>query len=148
MNTIRSFEAKHLVSSFLWDLPTIREKTFTIPTIKHSFQNSGIWPVSFKAVKKKLKEYKKKSKKDTSLDSLEYGSESKSEAEDRGPKPVLDPTLTKEYQLPRLKLPSSYDEYRRLNKKLAPKIRAAVSSPTREEFDISRESTNMWLNAG
>jgi hypothetical protein len=47
MNAIRSFEAEYLVSSFLRDLPTIREKTFTINTIKHSFQNSGIWPVSF-----------------------------------------------------------------------------------------------------
>jgi hypothetical protein len=148
MNAIRSFEAEYLVSSFLRDLPTIREKTFTVSTIKHSFQNSGIWPVSFKAVKKKLKEYGKKSKKDTGLDSLEYGSESESEAEDGEPKPVLDPTLTEEYQLPRLKLPSSYDECRRLNEKLAPKIRAAVSSPTRKEFDISRESTNTWLMRG
>jgi hypothetical protein len=35
--------------------------------IKHAFQNSVFWPVSFKAVKKKLKEYDKKSKKDTGL---------------------------------------------------------------------------------
>jgi hypothetical protein len=40
------------------------------------FQNSGIWPVSFKAVKKKLKEYRKKSRKDTRLEILEYRSES------------------------------------------------------------------------
>jgi hypothetical protein len=52
-----------------------------IRTIKHLFQNSGIWLVSFKAVKKKLKEYSKKSKKDTGLAFLEYGSESESESE-------------------------------------------------------------------
>jgi hypothetical protein len=40
------------------------------------FQNSGIWPVSFKAVKKKLKEYRKKSRKDTRLKILKYKSES------------------------------------------------------------------------
>jgi hypothetical protein len=70
------------------------------------------------------------------------------EAEDREPKLVLDPALTEEYQLPQLKPPSSYDECRRLNEKLAPKIRAAVSSPTRKEFDISQEFTNTWLMRG
>ena len=50
-------------------------------TIKHSFQNAGIWPLSFKAVKKKLKEYGKKRKRDTGLEFLEYGSESESEPE-------------------------------------------------------------------
>jgi hypothetical protein len=82
------------------------------------------------------------------LDFLEYKLELELEAEDREPKPVLDPTLTKEYQLPRLKLPSLYNECRRLNKKLALKIRAAVSSPTRKEFDISQESTSTWLMRG
>jgi hypothetical protein len=53
---------------FLPRLLTIREKTFTVPIIKHTFQNAGIWLVSFKAVKKKLKEYGRKSKKDTGLD--------------------------------------------------------------------------------
>ena len=77
--------------SFFRDLPSIREKTFTVPTIKHAFANSGIWPVSFKAVKKKLKEYRKKSKKDTCLNVLEFGSESESEEEDKVLKLVLDP---------------------------------------------------------
>jgi hypothetical protein len=51
--------------------------------IKHSFQNAGIWPVSFKAVKRKLKEYGKKSKRDTGLSCLKYGSESSSGSEDK-----------------------------------------------------------------
>jgi hypothetical protein len=57
------------------------------------FQNSGIWLVSFKAVKKKLKEYDKKSKKDTGLAFLKYGSESESEAEAKTrhkPEPLID----------------------------------------------------------
>ena len=73
-------------------------------------------------------------KKDTGLDSLEYGSESESEAENEGLNLIPDPIPIEEYQLPKLKSPSSYDECRRLNEKLAPKILAAVSSPTREEF--------------
>jgi hypothetical protein len=59
------------------------------------FQNSGIWPVSFKAVKKKLKEYSKKSKKDTGLAFLKYRleleSELEAEAEARHePEPLID----------------------------------------------------------
>jgi hypothetical protein len=42
------------------------------------FQNSGIWPVSFKAVKKKLKKYGKKSKKNTGLAFLKYRLKSES----------------------------------------------------------------------
>jgi hypothetical protein len=37
MNAIRSFEAEYNVQSFFCDLLTIREKTFTVRTIKHSF---------------------------------------------------------------------------------------------------------------
>jgi hypothetical protein len=81
MNAIRSYEAEYNIQSFFRDLPKLREKTFTVRTIKHSFQNAGIWPVSFKAVKKKLKEYGKKKKKDTGLEHLEFGSESDSESE-------------------------------------------------------------------
>jgi hypothetical protein len=93
---IRSFEAEYNVQSFFRDLSTIREKTFTVRTIKHSFQNSGIWPISFKAVKKKLKKYGKKSKKDTGLAFLEYGSESESESEAEAearhkPEPLINP---------------------------------------------------------
>jgi hypothetical protein len=72
MNAIRSYEVEYNIQSFFQDLLQLCEKTFTKHTIKHSFQNIGIWLVSFKAVKKKLKEYGKKSKRDTSLEFLEY----------------------------------------------------------------------------
>jgi hypothetical protein len=98
MNAIRSYEAEYNVQSFFRDLPALRTKTFTVRTIKHSFQNSGIWPVSFKAVKKKLKEYGKKSRKDTRLEILEYGSESGSEGDKEGEEePTPDPQLSTEY---------------------------------------------------
>ena len=102
------------------DLPKIQEKTFTVRTIKHSFQNARIWPVSFKAVKKKLKEYGKKKKRDTGLDFLEYESESDLEDEDtdiarREPDPIPDPRLEdlNQYVLPTLpKPPTSYTNCR------------------------------------
>jgi hypothetical protein len=115
MNAIRSFEPEYNVQSFFRDLLKIREKTFTIRTIKHSFKDAGVWPLSFKAVKKKLKEYGKKKKRDTGLDFLEYGSELESESEseiEREPSPVPNPQLEEEYQLPQLKPPSSYHECR------------------------------------
>lgn len=150
MNALRSFEAEYLVSSFFRDLPTIRQKTFTVPTIKHAFANSGIWPVSFKAVQKKIKEYEKKSKKDTGLDVLEFGSESELEPQDQEQErdPIPDLTLTEEYQLPQPKPPSSYEECRRLNNKLASKLRMLASSPTRAEYDIANASTSKFLMQG
>ena len=151
MNAIRLYKAKYLISSFFKDLLTIREKTFTVSTIKHAFQNSGIWPVSFKAVKRKLKEYRRKSKKDTGLHLLEYGSESESDIEDEAiAEPALDPKLTEEYQLPQLK-PSSYEECRRRNDELAPRILAAAeswSSPSCEKAHRNMEDTNTWLMQG
>ena len=78
MNVIRSLEAEYNVQSFFRGLPKIRKRTFTTRTIKHSFQTAGMWPVSFKAVQKKLKEYEKK-KKDAGLEFLEYESESEPE---------------------------------------------------------------------
>jgi hypothetical protein len=100
INAIYSFKAEYLVFFFLRDLSFIREKTFTASRIKHSFANSGIWPVSFKTVKKKLKEYKKKSKKDTGLDVLKFGSESEEEGQGLERDLIPNLTLIEEYQLP------------------------------------------------
>jgi hypothetical protein len=151
MNAIRLFEAEYNVQSFFQDLPKIREKTFTVRTIKHSFQDAGIWPLSFKAVKKKLKEYGKKKKKDTGLNFLEYGSESESESEterERELDLVPNLQLKEEYQLPQLKPPSSYDECRLQLQDLDYKILVAVSSPTRERYKVTRDATNTFLMQG
>jgi len=152
MNAIRSYEAEYNVQSFFRDLPKLREKTFTVRTIKHSFQNAGIWPVSFKAVKKKLKEYGKKKKKDTGLEHLEFGSESDSESEieqpdEREPKPV--PELEEEYQLPRLpKPPSSYNECVLQLNEINDKIMDALSSSPRKRYTVTIDTTKDYLMLG
>jgi hypothetical protein len=111
IDAICSFQPEYNLCSFFGDLPDIRAKTFTASTIKHSFQNAGIWPVSFKAVKKKLKEYGKKGKKDTSLHMLEFGSNNSStskeelESRPRETSPIPDPQLKEEYILPKLPKP-------------------------------------------
>ncbi len=161
MDAIRSYEPEYNICSLFRDLPDIRARTFTERTIKHSFQNAGMWPVSFKAVKKKLKEYGKKKKKDTGLDFLEYGSDSDNEEEEDNlgvpssevvpiiPEPSFIPQLSKEYLLPSLpKPPQSYMECRTQWEDIKDKIEVAISSPTRERFTIAREGIYEFLMRG
>ena len=67
--------------------------------IKHSFKKSDIWPVSFKQVRRKIKAYRKKNKKDLRLNSLEFQSDSDSKDSDDykdevdQPNPILNPIL-------------------------------------------------------
>jgi hypothetical protein len=104
--------------------------------------------MSFKAVQKKLKEYGKKSKKDTGLDFLEYRLELESESE-RERSLTPDSQLEEEYQLPQLKPPTSYDECCIRLQDLAPKIQVAgLSSPTRENYGVTIQGTNVFLMQG
>jgi hypothetical protein len=76
-------------------------------------------------------------------------SESESELDDKATAiPIPDPILTKEYQLPRLQPPSSFDECRRRNEAFAPKLQAAVdtwSSPSCKDYKMTNEATSTWL---
>jgi DDE superfamily endonuclease len=150
MNAIRSFEPEYNIQSFFRDLPRIRSQTFKVSTIKHSFANAGIWPVSFKAVKRKLKEYGKKKRRDTGLDALEFGSEpsSESDIEQEQQEPVPAPQLIEEYQLPLLKPPISYDECRRQLQELESKAQDTFSSPSRAQASITIQATNVFLMRG
>ena len=60
MNTIWSFEPEYNLTSFFRDFFEIRQQTFKKAIIKYAFRDADMWPVSFKAVKAKLKEYRKK----------------------------------------------------------------------------------------
>jgi hypothetical protein len=96
--------------------------------------------MSFKAVQKKLKEYGKKSKKDTGLDFIEYRLELEleSELDERERLPTPNPQLEEEYQLPQLKPPTLYNECYIQLQELAPKIQAAsLSSPTYKNYSIT-----------
>jgi hypothetical protein len=124
MNAIRSFEPEYNLTSFFRDLSEIRARTFKDSTIKHAFRDAGMWPVSFKAVKAKLKEYGKKTKED------------------------IKPNSEKEYELPQLKPPSSYTECQEALQGLENKIYNALSSPTRTRYKIAMDSTNAYLSRG
>ena len=86
MNAICAFKPEYNVRSFFQDLPQIRTNTFKDGTIRHAFKNAGMWPVSFKAIQKKLKEYGKKKRKDIGLEYLEFSSELE---EETAPTPKL-----------------------------------------------------------
>ena len=81
MNAICSYEAEYNVQCFFRNLSKIREKTFTVRTIKYAFQNVGIWPISFKAVQRKIKEYGKKRRRDTGLENLEFSFKSNTDSD-------------------------------------------------------------------
>ena len=152
-DAIRAYEAKYNIYSFFRDLPTLREKTFTKRTIKHSFEKLGTWPVSFKQVKRKIKEYGRKNKNDTGLDFLEFKGDpnsSDSEAENGllEEEPVLDPQLQEEHQLPALPRPASYSDCVFQLKELDNKIQDALSSLSRRKYNVVRETTDSFLMRG
>jgi hypothetical protein len=144
MNAIRSFQPEYNVRSFLRDLPQIRTQTFKESTIRHAFRDAGVWPVSFKAVQKKLKEYGKKRKRDIGLEYLEFGSESEAEAE-LGSEPW--PESIQEYQLPQLSLSSNADCQEAL-RQIDPKVQDALSSPSRARYTTIIEFTQAKLARG
>jgi DDE superfamily endonuclease len=152
-NGIRSFEAEYNVCSFFRDLLKLRDKTFTKRTIKHSFHDSGMWPVSFKQVRRKIKVYGKKNKKDTGLDFLEYNgepdpSDSDDHEEDDQSDLIPDPELEGDYQLPLLLPPASYTDCVFQFKELDNKIEEVLSSPSRRKYKTVREGTDKFLMRG
>jgi len=56
-SSIRKLDLSYTVSSFIRDLPEIRENTFKASTIIHAFQNSGIWPIDREEALSKLQKY-------------------------------------------------------------------------------------------
>ena len=59
-HALRNLDYEYTITSLFRDLSNIREQTFKEYTIKNAFRNSGMWPVSFKAAKKKMREYSNK----------------------------------------------------------------------------------------
>src|SRR5207302_2676791 len=53
-NALHSLNMEYTISSFFRDLSSIREQTFQSHTIKNSFKNSGMFPVSYKGALKKM----------------------------------------------------------------------------------------------
>src|ERR1700722_4607083 len=56
-SAIRNLELGYNTSSFLRDLPEIRDLTFTPKTIISSFKKSGMWPPDLNVVLRRMKSY-------------------------------------------------------------------------------------------
>ena len=56
-NALHSLDMEYTISSFFRDLSAIRDQTFQSHTIKNSFKDSGMFPVSFKRALKKMRHY-------------------------------------------------------------------------------------------
>ena len=107
--------------------------------------------MSFKAVQRKLKEYSKKQRKDTSLEFLEFSSKSDTKPDTELPPPPPTPIhdLEETYRLPTLpKPPSSYNEYILRLDNLDNKILEALSSSPRKEYIIIIKATKNHLMLG
>jgi hypothetical protein len=100
-------------------------------------------------VRRKLKEYSKKQRKDTGLEFLEFGSklDTKLDIELPPPAPIHD--LEETYRLPTLpKPPSLYNEYVLWLDNLDNKILEALSSSPRKEYTIIITATKNHLMLG
>ena len=139
-------------ASFAISLEYERRRSQFVRLIKHAFQNAGIWPVSFKAVRRKLKEYGKKRRKDIGLEFLEFVSESETESDaENALLPTHAPIHESEetYQLPTLpKPPSSYNECVLRLDNLNDKILDALSSSPRKEYTVTIKATKNHLMLG
>jgi hypothetical protein len=137
MNAIQCFTPEYNIQAFFRDLPFIRQQTFKASTIKHTFKDTGIWPVSFKAVQKKVIEYRKKEK-------LRHARQAENQWEDM--KDVLKGKNTSDYELPELLPPQSYAECQAAISSIQGKINNLLSSPSRQRFSIIIQSTQIHLS--
>jgi DDE superfamily endonuclease len=62
-HALRNLDFEYTITSFFRDLSNIQEQTFKEYTIKNVFSNSGMWPISFKVARKKMREYSSKKRK-------------------------------------------------------------------------------------
>jgi hypothetical protein len=71
-HALHSLDFEYTITSFFRDLSTIREKTMKPYTIRNSFRDSGMWPISCKTAVKKMRQYSKKKTPDSTnnVDSL------------------------------------------------------------------------------
>jgi len=123
-HALRSLDFEYTITSFFRDLNGIREQTFKEFTMKNAFRDSGMWPVSFKAAKKKMRQYsgKKKSENDDN-----------DNATNANENPILP------------QLPGTYDECERALNEFVDRVPQEFSSPSKERYTKTLEATQIHL---
>jgi hypothetical protein len=103
---LESLDFDYTISSFLRDLPEIRTQTLKKMTIKHAFEQAGIWPIDKAKVLEKMSKYMKEAT----------------------PEPAALPDLPPN-------TPRTTHEFRAKWSKLQPKLQNQLSSPSQRQFD-------------
>jgi hypothetical protein len=120
--TIRSLNIEYSISSLLYDLRDIRTQTFKEETIMHAFRDSGMWPVSFAAAQKKMRQYKRSQRQ-----------QEQEEDEEKG------------YQLPRV---GAYWETQGALQEWENRIPEEFSSPSKARYKETLHTTQVLLARG
>jgi hypothetical protein len=106
------------ISSFLMDFPEIRTRTLKKMTIKHAFEQAGIWPIDRAKVLEKMSKYIKEATTEPAV-------------------PNLPPPNT----------PRTTHEFRAKWSNLQPKLQNQLSSPSQRQFDSIERGLQSLLDA-
>ena len=103
---LETLDFDYTIGSFFRDLPKIRTQTLKKMTIKHAFEQAGMWPIDRQKVLEKMSKY----------------------MEEATPEPALP-------DLPRPNTPRTTYEFRAKWSNIQPKLQNQLSSPSQRQFD-------------
>jgi hypothetical protein len=115
---LETLDFDYTISSFLRDFPEIRTRTLKKMTIKHAFEQAGIWPIDKAKVLEKMSKYMKEAT----------------------PEPALP-------DLPPPNTPRTTHEFRAKWSNLQPKLQNQLSSPSQRQFDSIERGLQSLLDA-
>jgi hypothetical protein len=116
---LETLDFDYTISSFLRDFPEIRTRTLKKMTIKHAFEQAGIWPIDKAKVLEKMSKYMKEAT----------------------------PELAAAPDLPPPNTPRTTHEFRAKWSNLQPKLQNQLSSPSQRQFDSIERGLQSLLNA-
>jgi hypothetical protein len=67
---LETLDFEYTISSFLRDLPQVRTQTLKKMTIKHAFEQAGMWPIDRQKVLQKMSKYMKEATPELALPDL------------------------------------------------------------------------------
>jgi ribosomal 50S subunit-associated protein YjgA (DUF615 family) len=117
-HALETLDFDYTISSFLRDMPQIRTQTLRKITIKHAFEQAGMWPVNSHKVLEKMSKYMKEAT----------------------PEPLALPDL------PPPATPRTTHEFRAKWSNLQPKLQNQLSSPSQRQFDSIERGLQSLLN--
>jgi hypothetical protein len=115
---LETLDFDYTVGSFFRDLPKIRTQTLKKTTIKHAFEQAGMWPIDRQKVLQKMSKYMKEAT----------------------PEPLALPDL------PPPNTPRTTYEFRAKWSKIQPKLQNQLSGPSQRQFDSIERGLHSLLD--